>query len=63
MMEEQELKMMSNNELKQRCDELEKEYKDLQKIINEQVQHLFDLSFEYNKITEIVNKREGKNGQ
>ena len=62
MEELDELKMMTNNDLKKRCDELEKEYTEIQNVTKELVEHMFQLSKEYNVIKEILNKREGKNG-
>ena len=56
------LKMMSNNDLKEYCEKLENDYNILQKTIKEEMELMFKMSNEYILIKDILNKREGKNG-
>lgn len=54
--------LLSNTILENKCNELEKEFKEKQKIVSEYCNTMFALSQEYNKIMEIINKRKGNNG-
>lgn len=50
----------TNAELKQRCKELDNEYKTLQTDIVEKWGIMFQLSEEYTKIKKLLDKREGR---
>lgn len=50
----------TNAELKQKCEELNKEYKILQADIVEKWEKMFQLSEEYTKIKNLLDKREGR---
>lgn len=50
----------TNAELKQKCEELSKEYKILQADIVEKWGKMIKLSEEYSKIKQLLDKREGR---
>lgn len=50
----------ANAELKQKCEELNEEYKRLQTDVIEKWGRMFKLSEEYSKIKQLLDKREGR---
>lgn len=59
-MENKEINIMTNSELKSECEKLSKEYKEKQKIASETLGKMIELSNRYNEITALLKKREGK---
>lgn len=50
----------SNSELKQECERLDSEYKVLQSEASEKLKRMMELSEQYTKIKELLDKREGR---
>ena len=56
----EDIALMSNTELKEKCKELETQFKEKQKIVSENYKIMIDLSQQYKTIKELLEKREGK---